>query len=293
MLIIAAAAPAVKPSTLSIKGNAYRVSEIDPGECGVSAVRLIKLVDGEVYDLIRTRADVVECSCPDFVRRHEGKGTVCKHGAAMVARGFLPAAPVEVEQAVAPITARDRARASYFGIRLPAVAKVEARTVDLSSMVLIVAAPACEPVVRTTAPRPADVREMAAWLARAETPAGGLPVAGPAATAMDAAEFRAWKREPGARFVPTDEDDADRLGFELGREGESASAPAGWDFPRLVAFYTGWLAGDSARVEAERDEQEGWHDSPNEPDWGAMYPDHDPLHPIERAEVGPPARRPA
>jgi hypothetical protein len=76
-------------ASVEIKGAAYDVEPISAGEHGTVAVRVTKIVNGESYD-------VVECSCPDFICRHEGKGTVCKHGAAMLAGGFL-AAPAIAE----------------------------------------------------------------------------------------------------------------------------------------------------------------------------------------------------
>jgi hypothetical protein len=109
-------------TTIEIKGAKYNVEAIEAGECGVSAVWVTKRITGESYDVIRTREDVVECSCPDFVARHEGKGTCCKHGTALVGRGFLPTAPAPVASKpnVAPVTPADRKRASYFGLRISA-----------------------------------------------------------------------------------------------------------------------------------------------------------------------------
>ncbi len=107
-------------------------------------------------------------------------------------------------------------------------------------------------------------------------------------TALDRIEPRQAEGRPTAwvGFAPTIEEDAERMGWELGRAGENAAAPKGWDFGRLVAFYRGWLAGNTARVDAEREELEGWIDSIEDQDWAAMYPDLDPLHPIERIEAG-------
>jgi hypothetical protein len=131
--------PTLSPATteVEIKGATYAVEPIAPGEGGVSAVRVVKLKSGESYDVIRTKLNVVECSCPDYICRHEGKGTVCKHGAAMIARGYLPApvrggspvAAVTPPAAVAPITPDDvkRAkRAKFFKLNIPAPMAVEA-----------------------------------------------------------------------------------------------------------------------------------------------------------------------
>jgi hypothetical protein len=89
---------------VEIKAASYIVQPIDAGECGTSAVRLVKRTSGESYDLIRTHAHGLGCSCPDFVFRHEGKGSVCKHLAHAVALGLLPVAPVApiVEAGPAP-----------------------------------------------------------------------------------------------------------------------------------------------------------------------------------------------
>jgi hypothetical protein len=133
---------------IEIKGALYAAEAIPAGEFGVSAVRLVKLVNGESYDVIRTHTNVVECSCPDFVCRHEGKGTMCKHGRAAVVEGLLPTAPAPIAggspaaevsppAAVAPITAKDRQRAAMWGLKLPAVPIVEAPALEV--------APAIEP----------------------------------------------------------------------------------------------------------------------------------------------------
>lgn len=158
-------------TVIEIKGASYAVEAIDAGECGRSAVRVVKLVNGESYDVIRTHAGVVECTCPDFVCRHEGKGSMCKHGAACLANGLLvaPVAAPAPEPVVAPITPKDVKRARMWGLKLPvapAVKPVVAPIVlDLATTTTTVAAPASDPIVRTTAIRPADVREMAEWLA--------------------------------------------------------------------------------------------------------------------------------
>ena len=195
--------------TIEIKGALYAVEAIPAGEFGTSAVRVTKLVNGEVYDLIRTDANVLECTCPDFVCRHEGNGTCCKHLAFAVANGLLPVA----RPGVPPITRKDMARAAAFGIRLPVAAKAEApkatpvvefKPLDLATVTLVVAAPGCEPIVRTTAPRPADVREMAEWLRHVES----LPVAAPAIdeddVESDPSEWPAWTDE---RWTVADPDD--------------------------------------------------------------------------------------
>jgi hypothetical protein len=212
---------------VEIKGALYAVEPIAPGECGTSAVRVVKLVNGESYDVIRTHLNIVECSCPDFVCRHEGKGTVCKHGAAMVARGFLPvASPVPSKPAVAPITRKDRARARAFGIKLPAGAEVEApevapakvggpidlsnlviiinppaevvslfsttdRPLDFSTLTILIGPPAEVVSVMTTAPRPADRRKVAGRLAVA----GARPLDPDDAEDPDGESWDTWTDE--------------------------------------------------------------------------------------------------
>jgi predicted nucleic acid-binding Zn finger protein len=112
-------------TTVEIKGALYAVEAIQAGECGQSAVRVVKLVNGESYDLIRTKGNVLECSCPDWVCRHEGKGTCCKHLAYAVAHGLLPVVEVaptgEARPVVAtrPVTPQDVKRARYFGLTIP------------------------------------------------------------------------------------------------------------------------------------------------------------------------------
>jgi hypothetical protein len=62
--------------------------------------------------------------------------------------------------------------------------------------------------------------------------------------------------EPGprptrlGRFLPSLEEDAERLGFELGNAGKEARPTEGRSFAELVAFYGGFLAG-RAELEAE------------------------------------------
>ena len=90
MSILQATAPAAKPP-IFIKGHAYSVQPIPPGEFGVSAVRLTKLADRATCDVIRTRENLIECSCPTG-GPPRGPGTFCKHGVAAMDKGLLPAA---------------------------------------------------------------------------------------------------------------------------------------------------------------------------------------------------------
>jgi hypothetical protein len=246
MSSLLATAPVAKSNTVEIKGALYAVEAIAPGECGVSAVRVVKLVNGESYDVIRTNDNVVECSCPDFVCRHEGNGTVCKHGAAMVARGFLPAAPAPGARrpVLAPVTPADVKRARYFGLTIPAPVEVEA--------------PALHPQL-----------------------AANLPRADPVVEALSSTAPIRFTPTRSAQFIPTPEQDAERLGYDLASSGEEASPPAGWEFPRLVAFYRGWLGGKAA-LEAET---AGHHARPERVE--ANHPGRrEGLHPTCLAEGG-------
>src|SRR4051812_32549195 len=67
----------------------YSVDRIDAGEDGTIAYRMTKHAqDDGVYDLIRTHAGIVECSCPDYEARHRGNGYgLCKHGRCAVELG--------------------------------------------------------------------------------------------------------------------------------------------------------------------------------------------------------------
>lgn len=116
---------------IEIKNATYAVEAIDPGFAGVAAARVTKLVNGESYDVVLTHDYQVTCECPDWVCRHEGRGTHCKHGKAMVDGGFLvasvsggspvaEASPV-VSADVRPVTEMDLKRASFFKLRIPAM----------------------------------------------------------------------------------------------------------------------------------------------------------------------------
>ncbi len=143
------------PATVEIKGASYAVETIPAGECGRAAVRVTKLVNGESYDVIRTDRGIIECSCPDFVCRHEGKGTLCKHGASMLARGFLDVpAPISGGSpvVVAPITRADLKRAAMWGLKLPAAPRgVEAPVDHLRDVTK---------KVEATVDHPVDVNEL-------------------------------------------------------------------------------------------------------------------------------------
>src|SRR4051812_28635403 len=79
--------------TISINDVRYDADEIPAGECGTRAWRLCKRSgDHAVHDVLRTHAGIVECSCPDYIARHQGNGYgICKHGRALVELGLMPA----------------------------------------------------------------------------------------------------------------------------------------------------------------------------------------------------------
>ena len=82
------AAPARKPRpskaavpvlSLRIGGMAYALARVDPGEGGIIAWRLSKAGEDAPYD-VRLAADgSASCTCADFVWRHDGNGSTCKH----------------------------------------------------------------------------------------------------------------------------------------------------------------------------------------------------------------------
>jgi hypothetical protein len=141
--LLNAPAPA-KTTTLEIKGLAYRVSPIDPGEEGTAAFRLDKVRGEGIYDVVRDHSGLVRCDCPSYVMTFASTASTCKHGRALVEAGMIsapspvpvasaPVSPPVIEagstqnfraepkvSAYAPITRKDLARASYFGIKLPA-----------------------------------------------------------------------------------------------------------------------------------------------------------------------------
>jgi hypothetical protein len=88
--------------TVAINDTRYSVDQTDPGECGSRSFRLCKRSGNhEVYDLVRTHAGIVECTCPDYESRHRGNGFgTCKHGKALVELGLMPA-PIAPEFAPA------------------------------------------------------------------------------------------------------------------------------------------------------------------------------------------------
>jgi hypothetical protein len=299
---------------VEIKGALYAVEAIPAGEFGQSAVRVTKLVNGESYDVIRTRLDLVECSCPDWVVRHDGKGTMCKHGRAMVVAGYLAApCPIPNKPAVRPITAKDIAAARTWGLKLPAAPiLLEILPTPAPAPVVVEAAPVVEPAPAVVepaknprddwdassdeftwelGPEPVEVEASIATVdPEGRTIGATLEANGdlvvtwsapaPAPAPVEAVSETRASYLPG--FAPTLEQDAERLGYQLGVEGEPARAPKGWDFPRLVAFYGGFLAGQAA-LEAEILADLDWIEERNA---YAFSEPMDRLDPSELAEFG-------
>jgi hypothetical protein len=161
MRTLLAPTPSAKATTLRIKGLAYSVTRIDPGEEGTAAFRLDKLVGDGVYDVIRTHDGLVKCDCPSYVMTFEGTAGMCKHGRALVEAGYLDRpspianqAPASSKPAPRPITRADQAAARTWGLKLPANAP---RAIEAS-----VAKPVDAPIVEPPAvevPAPANPRD--------------------------------------------------------------------------------------------------------------------------------------
>jgi hypothetical protein len=103
-------------ATIRLNGHLYHVEPIGPGEDGSVAYRLEKAGDPEgVYDVIRTLAGLVECSCPDYEARHRGLDCgACKHGRALVTLGLMAAPkpePTPVDRQTKPALAPEPAPA--------------------------------------------------------------------------------------------------------------------------------------------------------------------------------------
>ena len=87
---------------VEIRGASYLVEPIAAGECGVSAVRLVKRSSREAYDVIRQHDGSVACDCPSYTFRYKGTGLTCKHGVAAMAHGLLPVARISPAPADEP-----------------------------------------------------------------------------------------------------------------------------------------------------------------------------------------------
>ncbi len=77
--------------TLAIGSTSYTVKPVAPGPDHRKAFRLRKVGSDLPYDVVLGRDGLVTCDCADAVWRHNGRGTMCKHGRALVACGLLPA----------------------------------------------------------------------------------------------------------------------------------------------------------------------------------------------------------
>jgi hypothetical protein len=216
MSILTAQPPAAKSITLNIRGLAYRVEPIDPGEEGTAAYRVSKQRGEGVYDVVRTHEGLVICDCPSYVCTFEGTAETCKHGMALVQAGLLQAPrPVPTKPAVAPVTPADVKRAAYFGLRIPAPGKAAPVAVEAPAKL----APVVEPLVPVVEVETAPTIEE------------------PRPTHLE-------------RFNPSSAMEMEHLGYSLGRQGKDAQPSKGRTFPELVAFFTGLLAGKAA-LEAE------------------------------------------
>jgi hypothetical protein len=101
------AAPAAAPVKTSINGFTYKVTEIDPGECGTVAFSMHRTDTNHRYDIIRNFFGEVTCDCPDFEFRRAGTGKTCKHGQKLVELGMVPApSPVKSAEVEAPFDGR-------------------------------------------------------------------------------------------------------------------------------------------------------------------------------------------
>jgi hypothetical protein len=77
---------------VEVSGHRYHVEPIPAGEDGSAAFRMVKHgSDDAVYDLVRTYAGLVECTCADYECRRRGLTCKpCKHGRALIELGLLP-----------------------------------------------------------------------------------------------------------------------------------------------------------------------------------------------------------
>ena len=79
------------PITLAIYGFGYTVRLIDAGECGTVAYEMHRTDTNHTYHVIRTHHGLVKCDCGDYLFRHDGTASTCKHGSALVAKGLMAA----------------------------------------------------------------------------------------------------------------------------------------------------------------------------------------------------------
>src|SRR4051794_12139170 len=84
--------PLTASLTITIKGIAYALTSISPGEDGSRAFRLEKVGDPEaVYDVILLHSGLIQCSCPSWEVTYSNSVSTCKHITALVMTGLLEA----------------------------------------------------------------------------------------------------------------------------------------------------------------------------------------------------------
>lgn len=82
-----------EPVPIRVKGRPYRVRSIWIHHLvGSVAFEVIPTTGpGESYHVHRDHHGEVHCTCGDFEFRQRGTGSPCKHGAALLAVGLIPA----------------------------------------------------------------------------------------------------------------------------------------------------------------------------------------------------------
>ena len=84
--------PAPEPIRLAIYGFTYTVRPIAvAAECGTAGFEMHRIDTGNTYHVHRDNYGCVKCDCGDYLFRHDGTATTCKHGSALVAKGLIPA----------------------------------------------------------------------------------------------------------------------------------------------------------------------------------------------------------
>jgi hypothetical protein len=264
MSILLTAPAAAKADRITIKGLAYSVSKIDPGEEGTAAYRLDKVHGQGVYDIVRTHGGLVRCDCPDYECRKAGTAELCKHGRALIEAGYLErpspiANPspvlVAIKPAVRPITRADQVAARTWGLKLPvdaplaveALAPAPVAPVVEQPAPVVALAPAVEPVEpETDEEGPAWTwdtwTDEATWELGPE--AEPIEAPAPATTGLAVApQVAPWFGEAVASRITRTaiEDGDDSPYYRIDR----ASADAFWGFVGSlgwpVATWDGWL----------------------------------------------------
>jgi len=201
MSTLTANAPTVKTTTLEIKGATYTAESFEPGFAGLAAVRLVKLVSGESYDVVLTHDGRAECDCPSYEFTYRGTAGTCKHGSACLFQGLLLApvcggSPVaDVPPAIHapapvrpdPVTMADRKRAAYWGLTIP---KGNDSIVTPAAPIAVEPIPATElpalpshrlalvdgEMIVESGPAEMTAAEFSAWMAAHNGDAGGPPM---------------------------------------------------------------------------------------------------------------------